>query len=62
MKINEATEEDLKELQQMAKEKVWKKWIESPERNGKPAEEILNRFLELIEQYDQEFQNTGLPK
>lgn len=59
--INEASEVDIEKLQNIAKETVWKKWINSPERKGKPAEKILNRFIELINQYDEEYKTKGLP-
>ncbi len=57
VKINEVSDEDLAELQRIAEENVWKKWVE--ERSDKPAQEILNRFRELIEKYDEEFQANG---
>lgn len=59
VKINEATDEDIAELQIIAEESVWKKWVE--ERSDKPAQEILDRFRELIEKYDQEYQANGGP-
>lgn len=62
VKINKATEADIVELKSLAKDTVWKDWIESPERSGKPAEKILNRFIELIKQYDEEYQTSGLPQ
>ncbi|MEK3935472.1 C4-dicarboxylate TRAP transporter substrate-binding protein [Sporosarcina sp. FSL W7-1349] len=60
--INEPSDEDVAKLQEIAKEAVWKKWIDGPERKGKPAEEILDRFVELIEKYDEEYQTNGIPE
>ncbi|KGR74738.1 TRAP transporter substrate-binding protein DctP [Ureibacillus manganicus] len=57
VKINEATPEHIAQLQQIAEDAVWKKWVE--ERSGKPAQEILDRFRELIKKYDQEYQANG---
>ncbi|MFS0823139.1 C4-dicarboxylate TRAP transporter substrate-binding protein [Bacillus sp. 1P02SD] len=49
--VTEATPEDIKELKEIAKNVIWKKWVE---KNGSSSQKILDQFVELSEKYEKE--------
>lgn len=62
VKMNEATEEDIAELQEIARNSVWKTWVNNADKDSELAQKVLDRFIELIAEYDGEFQEQGLPE
>lgn len=60
--INEATEEQVSELRDIVSETIWNRWKKDSSRSNYDTDAILDRFIELIDQYEEEFQNNGLPE
>lgn len=62
VEIIEPTQKDIEDLQKLAKNTIWKKWIDEESKMDYPAEEILDTFLEDIKKYEEEFKQNGLPE
>lgn len=50
--VTEPSKEDVAFLQKMAKEVVWKDWIEAMDKKGLPGKKVLDDYLKLIEKWE----------